>query len=396
MPGCVGCLRDTRSTSEVRRHTISLGMRDFKRGFSAPGGVNAERITVRFVYGSGRQSLQCRILHRPAPLDIKPNTPMRLLKHRFFNVFLVLTGLSFPLAGCTDPSAATSTQVEEVVPGYPLSVTDELGRELTIAAPPERIISLSPSNTEFLFALGLGDRVVGVTHLCDYPPAVEAIEEVGDFNANSISLERIVSLKPDLVVSGGGFHQDVISNLSKLGITVLAVEPKQFEQIYARIELLGKVCDVEDRARELVDELKARVARVRERANEVKPEPRLKVFYQVWNDPLSSTGDESFIGEMLQTVQVENIFSDVSTGYTPISEETLIARNPDLILVPAYHGGETDREAVLSRQTWGDINAIKNNRVVFLPDDEVSRHGPRFVDGLEAIFRACYPETSLE
>ncbi|MCA9039502.1 MAG: ABC transporter substrate-binding protein [Planctomycetaceae bacterium] len=308
---------------------------------------------------------------------------------------LFTIALCLLISGCQKktPEASPSNNTNQP---YPRTVTDELKRSVTIKAPPQRIISLSPSNTEFLFALGLGDRVVGVTHLCDYPEGALEKEKVGDFSANTISMERIVSLKPDLVVSGAGFHQELIANLEKVEVTVLAVEPKQFEQIYARIKLLGHVCDVEERAEELVNELQSRVELIRKKSTEIKPDPPLKVFYQIWNDPLSSTGDASFIGEMLQTVQVQNVFSDLNTGYSPINEEALITKNPDLFLVPMYHGGEKDREQILSNPNWQNIEAIKNNRVVFLPDDEVSRHGPRFVEGLEAIFHACYPEAKLE
>ncbi|QDU81461.1 Vitamin B12-binding protein precursor [Polystyrenella longa] len=329
---------------------------------------------------------------------------MRLVTSFSIAMFsLALPLICLLLIGCDKSATNSSTsdnsvQINEIeIPAnYPLTVTDELQREVKIVTPPQRIVSLSPSNTETLFVLGLEDRIVGVTHLCDYPPAALEKEKVGDFNANSISMERIISMKPDLVISGGGFHQDVISNLTRLNVTVLAVEPKQFDQIYARIELLGKVCDVEPKATELVESLKKRVAVVRKRSIEIKPDPPIKVFYQIWNDPISTTGNVSFIGEMLQTVQVNNVFSDLNTGYAPITEEALLVKNPELFLIPMYHGGEEDVEQILSRPAWQGIDAIKNKRIAFLPDDEVSRHGPRFVEGLEAIFHACYPEATLD
>ncbi|MEZ6048109.1 MAG: ABC transporter substrate-binding protein [Planctomycetaceae bacterium] len=320
---------------------------------------------------------------------------------QFQQQFILCFGLAlllFQLVGCAESVSNEEKTSEQtpVIPGYPLTITDDLERQVTFDSPPQRIISLSPSNTELICSLGLEERMVGVTTLCDYPPAVQDVEKVGDFNANSISLEEIVALKPDLIISGSGFHRDLVTNLERLNLNVVAVEPKQLEQIYERLELLGKICNVNEAADKLVSSLKERVERVRREAEEVKPTPPLKVFYQIWNDPLSSTGNVSFIGEMLTTIQVENIFADLNTGYSPINEEALLIKNPDIILVPMYHGGEKDREAILSRESWQNIKAIKNNRVHFLPDDEVSRHGPRFVDGLEAIFKACYPEASLE
>lgn len=277
-------------------------------------------------------------------------------------------------------------------PGYPVVVRDELNREVTFPSPPKRIVSLSPSNTELLFALELNQQIVGVTNYCNFPPEAEQKEKIGDFNANSISLERIVALKPDLVVTGAGFHQSVIEALERNNVTALAIEPENFSGIYHDIELLGKVCDRHQQADQLVASMKSRIETIVQQAKTKKTDPLLKVFYQIWDDPISSTGNVSFIGEMMEMVQVENIFAELETGYAPVSEEVLIQKNPDVILVPEYHGGGADREKILNRNGWAKLNAVKNDRIVFLPDDEVSRYGPRIVEGLEAIYQACYPD----
>lgn len=313
---------------------------------------------------------------------------------------ITLAGLVCSGINCSPPPASKASSSENEAPvqpeaaGYPLKVQDELDREVTIKAPPSRIISLSPSNTELLFALDLEDQIVGVTNYCNYPPAAEQKEKIGDFNANSISLERIASLNPDLVVTGAGFHQSVIEALDRLNITALAIEPESFQGIYDDIEILGKVCNRRTQAEQLISTMRSRVETIKKQANAAQADPPLKVFYQIWDDPISSTGNVSFIGEMMEMVRVENIFAELDAGYAPVSEEVLIQKNPDVVLVPEYHGGGQDRNKIMNRNGWSNINAVKNNRIVFLPDDEVSRYGPRIVDGLEAIFSACYPEKS--
>ncbi len=284
----------------------------------------------------------------------------------------------------------TSTQTPARA-AFPVTVTDVLGRNVTVPSLPDRIISLAPSNTEVLFAVGAGNLVVGVTSYDNYPPETLTRDKVGGFYANSISVEKIVNLKPALVFSAGKAQVSLIPLLEQAGIRVVALDPSTFEEVYDNIALVGRLTGHSEEADRVVAQMKDRVAAIREKTASVPKEKRATVFYEVWNEPLMTAGPSTFIGQMIDLAGGVNIFSDVTTQYPQVSTEEVIMRNPSVILGPDTHGDKLTPEQVAQRPGWGQIDAVKNGNVHLVNGDIVSRPGPRLADALEAIAKAIYP-----
>jgi len=178
-------------------------------------------------------------------------------------------------------------------------MTDTLGRQVTIKTLPQRIVSLAPSNTERLFAVGAWHAVVGVTTVDTYPPEVTTVRQVGGFVPQSLSVETIVSLKPDLVLAAGELRRPTIEALERLGLTVVAIEdPSSFDEVYIDIMLVGRLTSHEQEARRVVEEIQARMQRVRQTVETLPQEKRVTVFYEVYDEPLMTVGRTTIIGQL--------------------------------------------------------------------------------------------------
>ena len=279
-----------------------------------------------------------------------------------------------------------------LVTAFPITVTDALGRQVTITAPAQRIISLAPSTTEQLFAVGAGDKVVGVTIYDNYPPQVQQIERVGGYVAKSISVEKILSLKPDLVLSRGPIQLSVVEALERVSLAVVAIEPHTVEEVYAVMILIGRLTLREPQASTIVADMRQRVNRVREQVAAIPAEQRVTVFYKAYDEPLIAAGPATFIGHMIELAGGINIFADRPEHYPQISAEEVLRRNPAVILGPVIQGGNLSRAQTLSRPGWQHLAAVKNHRIHLLDDDLVSRPGPRLAGALEIMARTLYPE----
>ncbi|WP_309492925.1 cobalamin-binding protein [Candidatus Hecatella orcuttiae] len=281
-----------------------------------------------------------------------------------------------------------------IQPSGPVTVTDDLGRTVTLTSyPPERIVSLAPSTTEILFALGLGDKVVGVDTYSDYPPEAADIEpKVGGF-AN-INIEVVVGLEPDLVLATGGVQEKFVERLEELGITVIALSPQDMEDILNDIILVGEATGREEAAEKLVEELRQRIAAITEKTEAIPREERPKVYYEVWHDPLMSAGPGSFAHSLIELAGGVNIFEDAATKYPEVSLETVLSRNPDVIIItpPDAPMPGVSPEELKARPGWSEIEAVKNDRIYQIHPDLLSRPGPRIVNGLEALAKAIHPE----
>jgi len=276
--------------------------------------------------------------------------------------------------------------------GFPVTSADALGRTVTISSKPQRIVSLSPSNTEILFAVGAGDQVVGVTKFCNYPPEAQKREQVGGFTADTISVEKIVALKPDIVFSAGKIQEKVIDALASANIPVFAVDAATFDDVYANILAVGELTGHADEAADVVAQMKDRVAVVQSKIADVPPAKRPTVFWEVWDEPLMTAGPKTFIGRMIELAGGVNIFADVTQQYPQVSAEEVIKRNPAVILGPDSHAEALTAEKIRSRPGWGDIQAVKDGRIYLINGDIASRPGPRLADGVEAIAKALYPD----
>lgn len=270
------------------------------------------------------------------------------------------------------------------------TVVDDAQRTVEIRGVPERIISLAPSNTEVLFALGLGDKVVGVTDLCDYPEEAQEIEKVGFVEIN---LEKIVDLEPDLVLYIGGTAQlEKTQTMEDLGLTVLVLAPSDIEGIFADIELVGRTTGTEDEAADLVSELRARMDEVLSRVAQAKRQPL--VFYELdATDPARpwTAGPGSFIDALITMAGGVNLGASAEMEWAQFSTEEVIAQDPEIIILGDANYGVT-AESVEERPGWGVITAVKAGAIYPIDDTLVSRPGPRIVDGLEELARIIHPE----
>lgn len=271
-----------------------------------------------------------------------------------------------------------------------VTVVNDAQRTVEITGVPERIISLAPSNTEVLFALGLGDKVVGVTDLCDYPEEAQEIEKVGFVEIN---LEKIVDLEPDLVLYIGGTAQlEKTQTMEDLGLTVLVLAPSDIEGIFADIELVGRTTGTEDEAADLVSELRARMDEVLSRVAQAKRQPL--VFYELdATDPARpwTAGPGSFIDALITMAGGVNLGASAEMEWAQFSTEEVIAQDPEIIILGDANYGVT-AESVEERPGWGVITAVKAGAIYPIDDTLVSRPGPRIVDGLEELARIIHPE----
>jgi len=274
---------------------------------------------------------------------------------------------------------------------FPLTITDSLGRDVVISKQPETIISLAPSNTEILFALGLGDRVIAVSEYCNYPPEAQDRTKIGGFS--TVNIEKAVDLKPDLVLATCGVQEAIVEELERLGLTVIALDAKNIEDVIKNIRLVGKATGQLEIAEELARRLEQRIKAVTDKTRDLPDNQKPKVFYEIWNDPLMTVGPGTFIHHLIHLAGGVNIALDSKTEYPVYNLELLIERNPEVIIISLGHGSSTTSvEGVKSRKRWQIIDAVKNNRVYNINADIIARTGPRIADALEEIAGYIHPE----
>jgi iron complex transport system substrate-binding protein len=288
---------------------------------------------------------------------------------------------------------APSESAPSASPFEPQTIRDRLGREIVISKVPERIVSLSPSTTELLFALGLGSKIVGATKHCDYPAEALAIPRVGSGTLEGISREAILDVQPDLILCKWDNHQPLVETFEKLGIPIVGLGPERLEELFDEARLLGRITGQNEQADRLVDSMKSKLAMLLQRVESINDDKQLRVFYEVWDKPLMTAGPQSFIGELLQLARCKNIFDDVTLRYPKVSMEALIDRDPEVILCPTTHGRPVEIPGVLQRAGWESISAIRSKRVYLIDGDQVSRCGPRLLDALSQMMDAVYPES---
>jgi iron complex transport system substrate-binding protein len=290
----------------------------------------------------------------------------------------VLLGIVLILAACAPVGPIASGDM-----------VDDLGRSVNIEKVPQRIISLAPSNTEILFALGLGDKVVGVTEQCNYPPEVSEKESIGGFSTPDI--EKIIALQPDLILAASIHAKEVIPALEEQGLTVFALEPENLDGILEDIRIVGEITGREKEASVLVTQMESRIKAITDKTREVEERP--KVFYITWHEPIWSVGSGTIIHELIEKGGGENIFQDI-TGHKMVNLETVIARNPEVVIACTGHGEAEGRpfEWAKSESRLGVIEASRNDRIYQVDADLVSRAGPRIVDALEWFAYFIHPE----
>lgn len=286
-------------------------------------------------------------------------------------------------------TACTPLPKEEV--SSPIEITDQLERVVRLNRVPQRIISIAPSNTEILFALGLADRVVGVTDYDDYPPAVKEKPSVGGYTMPNI--EKIVEIQPDLILVTSIHEQRIIQQLEERGLTVFALAPKTLEDVLAAITLVGEITGQKKKASELVAEMQNRIKAVTNKTEGLPQGQRPRVFYITWHDPLMAPGSGTFQDDLIAKAGGTNISRDL-IGYVDISLEAVIAANPEVMIAGVGHGKMVDLnlQFIETEPRLRDTSARQNNRIYEVDGNLVSRPGPRIVEGLEELARLIHPE----
>lgn len=315
------------------------------------------------------------------------------MRNRFkvINLVLVIMFITLFIVGCKNESKIPEPKIPryETNESFPMTLTDQMGRQVTIEKLPERIVSLAPSNTEILFDLGLEDKIVGVTDFCDYPEAAKNKEKIGGFSEPNI--EKIVSLKPDLILAND-IHQKPIEELEKLDIPSVVLDPKDFDDMFISIEVIGKATGQDDEALTLVNNLKVRMENVEAIVAKLTTDKRPKVYYELWPSPITTTGPGTFVDDIIQRAGGENIAGDAKKAYPQYSQEMIVAKNPDIIIFSHHGSSNQSAEDILQRQGWESIEAIKNKKVFYVDENIVQRATPRLVDGLEQFVNIIHLE----
>ncbi|MGE5561641.1 MAG: ABC transporter substrate-binding protein [Chloroflexota bacterium] len=270
----------------------------------------------------------------------------------------------------------------------PVSATDDAGRAITLKAVPQRIISGAPSNTEVLFALGLGDKLVGVDVSSDYPEAAKSIAKIGDcVSPQTTNFEQVVALKPDIFFAIKG-QEKIVEELDRLGIPAYIVDSPTLADIISDIIAIGKLTGSEKKAAAVAADMQARVDAVAAKVKDLPAEQRPLVFYEVWSEPLMTAGPGTFVDSLINLAGGTNVAANAKVGSWPeYSLETLIKKDPAVIITTFG-----DAASFAARPGWAGIKAVKEQRVLLVDPNLVVRPGPRVVIGLESFAKAIHPE----
>jgi len=268
------------------------------------------------------------------------------------------------------------------------SVTDTLGRQVVLKGSPERVIALAPSITEIIFALGQGQRIVGVSRFSDYPHEAEALPKVGSYI--HLDLERIVALRPDLCIAikdGNPIH--TIRRLEDLGIPVYAIDPRNIDAVTESIERIGDVLGAGIRAGLLVKDMNMRLQRITSLVKSSKTRPR--VFFQIGISPVISTGTNTLSHEIITLAGGINV-CEGKTVYPRLSREEVLESAPDVIIITSMAGEKVYEQAKDEWLEWKELPAVKNRRVFLVDSNLFDRPTPRLLDGIELLIRLIHPE----
>jgi len=307
------------------------------------------------------------------------------------------------LAGCGDQEAPTGETEETPVETpkevaeveFPVTMTDATGEEVVIEAEPEAIVSMMPSNTEIIYELGMGEKIVGVTDFDNYPEEAASIEKIG---GQEFNVEKIISLQPDLVLShegGLGVGEAGIQQLRDAGLAVYVVSDAQnFDEVYETFSVIGQATGAMEEADALVSEMEAQVDEIEEQASTIK-EPK-KVFVEVGSSPeIYTTGSGTFIDEMLDILNAENTTGE-SKGWVSMDPEAIVEKNPDVIISTEGAYVPDAVEKIKARNGFAEVAAVKEDAVYNVDSDKVTRSGPRLTEGLMEMAQAIYPEVFSE
>jgi iron complex transport system substrate-binding protein len=267
-------------------------------------------------------------------------------------------------------------------------VKDQLGREVMVPDDPGRVVSLAPSITEIVFALGKGERLKGVTQHCDFPVEAQALPRVGSYV--HLDLERIVALKPDLcIATRDGNPQDVVTRLEALKIPVYVVNPKNLETVLDTLLEIGRLLNASQSADNLASDLRARIERVKSRVARAEQRPR--VFFQIGIVPIVSAGSSTFIDELITTAGGHNL-AEGPSSYPRFSREQVLALQPEVIIITSMTRGQAFEPVKAEWSQWDNLPAVRNQHIFIVDSNLFDRPTPRLIEGLEILARLIHPE----
>ncbi len=301
--------------------------------------------------------------------------------------FLSIGALAVTLGACQSDTTDTKTETEtKEQTSY--TVTDDLGKEVTFETVPETVVSLIPSNTEILFEIGAGEKVIGATDYDHYPKEAAEVERVSDsvvFNA-----ERIIELDPDVVIGYSTGAPTGYEELEAAGIPVFVIESAQsFNDVYGDIEQIATVMGLEDKGEDVNRSIQQQIEEVQTKVEGL--DEKKQVYFEISPSPeLYTTGQKTFQQEILTHAKVENLFGDLE-GWPKISEEEVIKRNPKIITTTVSYIDDPIAE-IKAREGWQDVEAIKNDQIFYLDADMTSRPGPRIGEAVQLVAETVYPE----
>jgi iron complex transport system substrate-binding protein len=317
---------------------------------------------------------------------------IRKLVFAFLSIGTLIAGCAPGKTPIAVPTTTTIPSVSSVTPTVnpAITLTDGLGRKVTLPGSAQRIVSLAPSNTEILFAIGAEVQVVGRDESSDYPAGAMTLPTVGGYSG--FNTEAIVALHPDLVLAGGINTPELVASLEKLGLTVyLLPNPTTLEEMYTNLETVAGLTGHATEAATLVDSLKSRVAVVDAKIKPLNYAPT--VYYEIdASDPTKpyTDGPGSFGDLLIQRAGGNNVGSSLQSPWAQISLEQLVVANPAIIILGDSAYGTT-AEAIKQRPGWEVLDAVMNNQIFPFDDNLISRPGPRMVDGLEALAKLLHP-----
>ncbi len=267
-------------------------------------------------------------------------------------------------------------------------LTDQLGYRVTLPQTPQRVISLAPSITEIIFAVGQEHRLKGVSRFSDYPLAATKLPKIGSYTQPD--LERIVALNPDLcIATKDGNPKRVIERLRSLNIPVYAVDPRNLDKVMSTILDIGTLLDASDKAKTLVDSMRLRIEAVKSVIKEARTQPR--VFFQIGISPIVSIGTDSFINELIVLAGGINVAAGDIT-YPRFSREQVLALSPDVFIITSMARDAVFEKVKAEWNQWPNIPAVRNQRIHLVDSNVFDRPSPRLVEALEVLAKLIHPE----
>ena len=305
--------------------------------------------------------------------------------------YLLMTGLA--LADGTEEIDMKKQRQQGILTGMPFmanlaprTFVDDLDRKIYLAKPPTRLVSLAPSITEVLYAIGSSEQIVGVTEYCDYPPEARLKPKVGYIHPN---LESIVALRPDLILAPREFlRAEILGKLEQLKLATFILEAKTIEDVLSHIQTIGRMLGHSASADALVAEMRQRITEIKARTAAL---PRPRLLYVLNSEPLITVGPDSFIGQLIELAGGTNVAARAKTPYPRLNMEEVLKADPELLIFPvgAAEGIPDSEQRVWKR--WGTLTAVKQGRFHHISSDLLNRPGPRIVQGLETLARIIHP-----